>query len=72
MGTCFGKCSCSCCDCLLLKIQPSRLLVHRTAPKDQTFVMKDQRSTIEFENLMYDYDFQVSYFNDKLITKLIA
>ncbi|XP_074602689.1 uncharacterized protein LOC141856304 [Brevipalpus obovatus] len=58
MGTCFGKCTCSCCDCLLLRFQSSRLLVHRTAPTDQTFVMREHNSTVEFENLMYDYDAQ--------------
>ncbi|RWS28236.1 hypothetical protein B4U80_01230 [Leptotrombidium deliense] len=55
MGSCFGKCWCSCCDCVFIK--QSGAAIRRSARnKSQTFTLRRQSSTIEFENLIFDID----------------
>lgn len=79
MGNCIGRCfcrcsfgNCCCCDCVIFKrssINPNVFVRRRASKNDnkaQTFTLRRQSSsaTIEFENLMFDFDLPVKLMNN--------
>ena len=69
MGSCIGRCFCEvgkcfCCDCLVFGFNLKDSITRRRGrnKNPQTFVLRRQSSsaTIEFENLMFDFDLPVS------------
>lgn len=57
MGSCFGKCSCSCCDCFVHN--PCSSISFCRKVDTPTLVFRRRTSTIEFENLIFDLDIPV-------------
>jgi hypothetical protein len=68
MGSCIGRCFCEvgkcfCCDCFVFKSNLKETITRRRSRKNktQTFTLRRQSSstTIEFENLMFEFDIPV-------------
>lgn len=58
MGSCFGRCQCSCCDCLIFKQQTNSFTRRNVdnSTNQKAFVLRRPSSTLEFENLMFEFD----------------